>query len=192
MVLRAHRLPRWMARLTTRDFKSGTKQPTLQSKIASPSFGAAISLLPQACPAPMLLLFEVMAMFLVSSWMQAACDSGRPKSGWLALLFGFAAILFARRKSGSLARPENPADSARAPFAAAAPSLTTTSGFTHVRGRRAPLFQHQQHQNEYFHEFTSFRSASPPRRSRPSFLESAFRRHLPCAPRTPQAGRSVG
>ena len=154
--------------------------------------GAAFSFLPQDCAAPMVVAFEVMAMFLVSSWMQAACDSGRPKSGWLALLFGFAAILFARRKSGSLARPENPAEFARAPFAAAAPSLTTTSGFTRVRGRRAPLFQQPQYRNDCFHELTSFRSASPPRRPQPSFVTSAFRRHLPCAPRTPQAGRPVG
>ena len=160
--------------------------------MASPPFGAAISLLPQDRAARMFPSFEVMAMFLVSSWMQAACDSGRPKSGWLALLFGFAAIFFARRKSGSLARPENPADSARAPFAAAAPSLTTTSGFTHVRGRRAPLFQQQQYRNDSFHELTSFRSASPPQRPQPSILKSTFRRHLPCAPRTPQAGRPVG
>lgn len=142
-------------------------------------------------PGSMLLSFEVMAMFVVSSWTQAACDSGRPNSGWLALLFGFVALLFARRKAGSLARPENPVDFLRAPFAARM-SPKTASGFYHLRGRRAPLLNHQQHRNISFHELTSFRSASPPRRSQPSIVPSPFRRHLPCAPRTPQASRPLG
>ena len=102
------------------------------------------------------------------------------------------------RHVGSLARPEKQPDGNRASFARCAAKapypVQHNRGTQRMRGRRAPRINSPNYITDRFYELKSLqlRAASPPRRTLPEFVTPTLRRHIPCAPRTPQTGQPVG